>query len=62
MPVPIAVASPAQFPRSKAATFLDSIAISILVKKSRLGRRFVSATNTIFHDAQHPSALLPVIP
>jgi hypothetical protein len=26
-------------------------------------RRFVSATNTIFHDAQHPSVLvLPVIP
>ena len=29
----------------------------------RFGRRFVSATNTILHDAQHPSALvLPVIP
>ncbi len=29
----------------------------------RFGRRYVSATNTIFHDAQHPSALvLPVIP
>ena len=29
----------------------------------KFGRRFVSATNTIFHDAQHPSALvLPVIP
>ena len=27
------------------------------------GRRFVSATNTIVHDAQHPSALvLPVVP
>ena len=29
----------------------------------RFTRRYVSATNTIFHDAQHPSALvLPVIP
>ena len=29
----------------------------------KFARRFVSATNTIFHDAQHPSALvLPVIP
>ena len=29
----------------------------------RSGRRFVSATNTIVHDAQHPSALvLPVVP
>jgi uncharacterized protein len=26
------------------------------------GRRFVSATNTVLHDAEHPSALtLPVI-
>jgi putative CocE/NonD family hydrolase len=29
----------------------------------KFARRFVSATNTIFHDAQHPSVLvLPVIP
>lgn len=29
----------------------------------KFGRRFVSATNTILHDAQHPSAIvLPVIP
>jgi putative CocE/NonD family hydrolase len=27
------------------------------------GRKFVSATNTILHDAEHPSALiLPVVP
>jgi putative CocE/NonD family hydrolase len=29
----------------------------------KFARRFVSATNTIFHDAQHPSALVvPLIP
>jgi putative CocE/NonD family hydrolase len=29
----------------------------------KTGQRFVSATNTILHDAQHPSALvLPIIP
>jgi putative CocE/NonD family hydrolase len=28
-----------------------------------LGQRFISATNVIYHDAQHPSALiLPVVP
>jgi uncharacterized protein len=32
-------------------------------EEMRFGRNFVSATNTVLHDAQHPSALvLPVIP
>src|SRR5579862_9268101 len=32
-------------------------------EEARTGRTFVSATNTVLHDAQHPSALvLPVIP